>query len=177
VIREVKTRAKGNNRKRPSLAQRRNENGREKRRIDRCASLCTVKFQLQRNCLTKTSKAVRSAPPKSDSREGFPSRRSPHHHGMRVRRGRLRLVCPRWAGNASWTLAAGCPEGRSLGQLVEFLAEADQHPGLGLVDGVEGHAQFFGDVGRGSFLDGHEPERLPGLLLELGADQFQGPMR
>jgi CspA family cold shock protein len=59
VIREVKIKAKGNNRRRPSLAQRKNENWKKKRRISKYAPLCTVKFQLQCSGLMRTSKVVR----------------------------------------------------------------------------------------------------------------------
>jgi hypothetical protein len=58
---------------------------------------------------------------------------------------------------------------------VVLLAEAEEDPGLGLADGGRRHAQLGGDDGGRLAVDGGPPERLPGALLELAADQFQGP--
>ncbi len=44
VTREVKIKAKGNIRKRPSVVQRKNEKRKEKRRINKCTPLYTVNF-------------------------------------------------------------------------------------------------------------------------------------
>ena len=60
VIREVKIKAKGKNRKRPNIVQRKNEKLKEKRRVDRYA---TSRFRSQRSCLIKTSTVVRSVAP------------------------------------------------------------------------------------------------------------------
>jgi hypothetical protein len=53
VTREVKTKAKENNRKRPSLVPRRNENGEGKRRISKYSLLGAVKFHDPGNAIER----------------------------------------------------------------------------------------------------------------------------
>ena len=60
-----------------------------------------------------------------------------------------------------------------LDQLAELLFEAVQHARLGHADGRGTDPQASGDLGRGMPLDGREPERPPGLLGDLAADQLQ----
>src|SRR5262245_56116844 len=61
----------------------------------------------------------------------------------------------------------------SVEQVPQLFPEAAQHPRLGLVDGVHSHAQLGADLGGGASIDRAVPERLPGPLLEVGADQLQ----
>ena len=60
-----------------------------------------------------------------------------------------------------------------LDQLAELLFEAVQHARLGHADGRGPDPQAGGDLGRGMPLDGREPERPPGPLRDLAADQLQ----
>jgi hypothetical protein len=60
-----------------------------------------------------------------------------------------------------------------LDQLAELLFEAVLHARLGHADGRGTDPQASGDLGRGMPLDSRQPERPPGPLLDLAADQLQ----
>jgi len=59
-------------------------------------------------------------------------------------------------------------------QVADDFLEAAQHARLGLADRGLAHAQGRPHLGRGLILHRGPPEGLPGRLLEVSADQFQG---
>src|SRR5262249_5660058 len=65
--------------------------------------------------------------------------------------------------------------GRLRAEVAEFLAQPLEDARLGDADGAGAHAQLVGHVPGGAALDGGPPERLPGALGELAADQLQRP--
>ena len=94
---------------------------------------------------------------------------------------RIALSRPEYSEGAGVTQSDTQTPGRfrnlphdSLGPLAEFFAESPQDPRLVLPDGVGGEAQVGGNCGGLLALDDRAPERLPGPLFELAADQVQG---
>src|SRR5262249_17481114 len=59
-------------------------------------------------------------------------------------------------------------------QVAGFFLEAAEDACLGLADGNLAHAQGGRYLGRSLIVDGGPPEGLPGVVLEVAADQLQG---
>ena len=59
-------------------------------------------------------------------------------------------------------------------QVADFFLEAAEDTRLGLAVGGRAHAQGGRYLGRSLILDGGPPEGLPGVALEVAADQLQG---
>src|SRR5262245_45959699 len=79
---------------------------------------------------------------------------------------------------ASYANRAG-GSGEEAGRVVQLVAQLLAKPAedsvARLVDGVGLHSQVLGHLRSRAVLDGASPERLPGLFLEIGADELQAP--